>query len=212
MLEVCAFHICPGVGNLVSFASRADNQQRRFARAKLNVFNLANLKTRVEHHAADQIADVIPSRFKLRPFLAGNLQLAADQSFPLGDRIHSRELQNQQLFVRPKFFNPQLAPAVVGRKSEQPQADSEPVRNIAVQLDCDFATPPLGLPHTGQGNELAGDSGVFYSNISSVKRLCNRTPAAPIRARKARATRPFAPITLPTSFGATLSSSTSPSS
>ena len=60
--------------------------------------------------------------------------------------------------MRPEFFDPQLAPAVVLRESEKLQANSEPVGNIAVQLDCDFATASLRFSHAGQGDELAGDS------------------------------------------------------
>lgn len=161
-LEVYAFQIRLGVGNLAAPASNAasynNNQQGRFARAKLNVFNLANLATRVEHYASDQVANVIPSRSKLRPLIAWNLQFAAQQQFGIGDRINPRELQNQVSLVRPEFFNLQFAPAVVLRESEQPQAYSEPVGNVAVQLHCDFAMSPLRFPHAGQGNELAGDS------------------------------------------------------
>src|ERR1700747_3109860 len=39
MLEVYAFQIRLGVRNLAALASLVDNQQGRFARAKLNVFN-----------------------------------------------------------------------------------------------------------------------------------------------------------------------------
>jgi hypothetical protein len=34
----------------------------------------------------------------------------------------------------------------------------EPVGNVAVQFDCDFAITPLRFPHACQGNELAADS------------------------------------------------------
>src|ERR1700730_11617237 len=125
MLEINPFQICLSVRNLAAltslFALCTDDQQRRFARAKLNIFNLPDLATRVEHHAAYQVAYVIPSWIKLRPLTEGNLQ---------------------------------LAPGVVSRESEHPQTHSEPVRNIAVQLDCDFATAPLRFSHAGQGNEL----------------------------------------------------------
>jgi hypothetical protein len=60
--------------------------------------------------------------------------------------------------VRPELFNPQLATAVLWRQSEQLQANAEPVGNVRVQLHRDFAMAPLRFPHTGQGNELAGDS------------------------------------------------------
>jgi hypothetical protein len=60
--------------------------------------------------------------------------------------------------VRPKFFNLQFAPTIVRRQSEQLQTNSEPVRNVAVQLDCDFAVTPLRFPHSGQADELAADS------------------------------------------------------
>ena len=159
MLEINPFQICLGVRNLAVltslFALCTDDQQRRFARAKLNVFNLPDLATRVEHHAAYQVAYVIPSWIKLRPLTAGNLQFAADQSLGIGDRIDARKLQNQVALVRPEFFDLQLAPGVVSRESEHPQAHSEPVRNVAVQLDCDFATAPLRFSHASQGNELA---------------------------------------------------------
>ncbi len=74
-----------------------------------------------------------------------------------GDRIDPRKLQNQVALVGPEFFNLQLAPAVVWRQSEQPQAYSEPVGNVAVQLDCDFAMAPLRFPHARQGDELVAD-------------------------------------------------------
>jgi hypothetical protein len=158
MLEVYAFQIRLGVGNLAAFASCADNQKRRFARAKLNVFNLANLAIRVEHYATNQIADVIPTWIELCPFTARNLQFASEQSFGIGHRINSRELQNQETLVRPEFLNLQLAPTSVLRESEQPQAYLEPVGNVAMQLDCDFAMASLRFPHARQGDELASYS------------------------------------------------------
>ena len=57
--------------------------------------------------------------------------------------------------MRPKFFDLQLAPLAVLRESEQSQTNAEAVRNVAVQLDCDFATASLRFSHAGQGNELA---------------------------------------------------------
>jgi hypothetical protein len=60
--------------------------------------------------------------------------------------------------MRPEFVNLQLATTSVLRESEQPQADMEPVGNVAMHLDCDFPMPPLRLPHAGQGDELAGYS------------------------------------------------------
>jgi hypothetical protein len=44
------------------------------------------------------------------------------------------------------------------RESEQLQANLEPVRNVAVQLGCDFAMAALRFPHARQGDELAADS------------------------------------------------------
>jgi hypothetical protein len=35
-----------------------------------------------------------------------------------------------------------------------------------VQLDSDFTVAPLRFPHAGQGDELAGDSRIFYSWFS----------------------------------------------
>jgi len=118
VLEVHAFQIRFGVGNLVAPASRADNQQRRFARAKLNFFNLANLAACIKYRAADQVAYVIPSCFELCPLTLRNLQFAAYQNLGIGDRINSRELQNQVTLVRPELFNQQFASAVVLRESE----------------------------------------------------------------------------------------------
>ena len=60
--------------------------------------------------------------------------------------------------MRPEFFDLQFAPAVVLRQSEQLQANSEPVRNIRVQLHRDFAVASLRFSHAGQGDEVAGDS------------------------------------------------------
>jgi hypothetical protein len=158
VLEIYAFQLRFGVRDIVALAALGNNQQRRFASPKPNVFNLADLATRVENYATDQVADVIPSRFKLRPLGARNLQLTTNQHLRIGDRIDARELQNQVPLVRPEFFNLQFAPAVILRKSEQLQANSKPVRNVAVQLDCDFATTSLRFPHARQGDELAADS------------------------------------------------------
>jgi len=60
--------------------------------------------------------------------------------------------------VRPEFFNLQFAPAAVLRESEKLQANSEPVGNIGVHLDCDFASAALRFAHAGQGDKAAGDS------------------------------------------------------
>ena len=60
--------------------------------------------------------------------------------------------------MRPEFLNLQLAPAIVLRQGEQPQAHPKTVGNIAVQLNCDFAMASLRLSHAGQGDEFAGDS------------------------------------------------------
>jgi len=60
--------------------------------------------------------------------------------------------------VGPEFFNLQRAPASVLSESEQLQANSEAVGNVAVQLDRHFATAPLRLAHAGQSNKLAGNS------------------------------------------------------
>jgi hypothetical protein len=57
--------------------------------------------------------------------------------------------------VGPEFFDLQLAPVAILRESEQFQPNSETVGNVAVQLDCDFATASLRFSHAGQGNELA---------------------------------------------------------
>ena len=73
----------------------------------------------------------------------------------------------------------------------------KPVRDVAVQLGCNFAAPSLCFQNTRQSDELAS-----YSRISSVKRLLNFRPAAPSRLRMARAVRPCLPITRPRSFGA----------
>src|SRR5215467_5120788 len=59
--------------------------------------------------------------------------------------------------VRPDFLSPQFPPRPVWRQGEQPQSRLEPLRNAAVQLDSDFATPSLRFHHAGQGNELTAD-------------------------------------------------------
>jgi hypothetical protein len=94
----------------------------------------------------------------LRALTARNLQFASDQRLRVVHRIDACELQNQQAFVRPEFFDLQRATAVVGRERGQPQSNLEPVGNVAVQLDRDFAVASLRLPHAGQGNEFAADS------------------------------------------------------
>ena len=47
----------------------------------------------------------------------------------------------------------------------------ESIGNIAVQLDGNFADPPLRFDHAGEGDELVPCSGLAYSKISRVKRL-----------------------------------------
>ena len=94
MPKISSLQICFGVRNLVLARSRLDNKQRRFARSKLYVLHHANLAFTVEQYASHQVADVNPTRLQLRTFAGGDLQLAADQGFGIGNRIDAFELQS----------------------------------------------------------------------------------------------------------------------
>lgn len=156
------------------------DQERRFASSKLNIFDASNLAPVVEHRTTNQVAHIIPARLKLGSFAAGNLQLATEQFFRLGNRIDARELQYEQPFVRPQVFylkladvqlaDVQLAAKTGGnfartcgfagilfhtrRQSPQPHANRKTPGNIAVNLSRDFTPPSLRLYYAGQGNEF----------------------------------------------------------
>src|SRR5271170_1807907 len=110
--------------------------------------------------------------------------------------------------MRPKSFDFQFAPCCILGEGEELKARPEAIRHIAVHFHRHFAVPALGLYDTRESDELVRRSSVSYSRISSTTRLRARTPVAVISARRARATRPCLPITLPTSVGATVSSKT----
>jgi hypothetical protein len=64
--------------------------------------------------------------------------------------------------VRPKLLDLKLAPRAIFRQCPQLHALEETVRDIGVQLHCNFAAAPLSFQDAGQGNKLAA-----YSRISS---------------------------------------------
>jgi hypothetical protein len=68
--------------------------------------------------------------------------------------------------MRPQSFNLQRAPRSIFRERRELHALAKPVRDIAMNLDRNFAAPSLRLQDARQGDELAG-----YSRISSVTRL-----------------------------------------
>ena len=186
LLEVHTLQIRLSVRDLVCFRSCPDNQQRRFPGAELHILNFSDLAVTVEDYASNQIADISPTRLKLGALLARHLKLAANEFFRVGNRIHAREFQNQATLVRPKFFNSEFAPVAVFGQGPQPYAFDEPVWDVAVQLNRNFAAPSLRLEDAGESNELVGyprlsscrfpdsrfsDSRFPDSRISSVKRL-----------------------------------------
>jgi hypothetical protein len=65
--------------------------------------------------------------------------------------------------VRPTSRHFQLAPYAVCRHSAQLHAFGEPIANLAVQLNRNFATAALRLQDVGESDELVDYSGVSYS-------------------------------------------------
>ncbi len=140
------------------FSSCTHHQKRRFSRPESNFPNHSKFAVPIEHRTSDQVADVIPSWFELRPVFFGNLQLGANQRLGIGNRINPFEFQNQVTFVRPKAFNLQLAALPIVKKRQQVQALLKPARHITVQLDCNLAVSALRFHYAGQRDEFAGDS------------------------------------------------------
>ena len=94
-----------GEGYVELLAFFRHNQQRRFAGAELNIFDVADLAAMIEYGATDQIADERPSRVELCAFCARKLQLRSDQKLCVRHRIDAYEFQNQQAFMRPQAFD-----------------------------------------------------------------------------------------------------------
>jgi hypothetical protein len=98
----------------------------------------------------------------MRPLFLRQLKFATQQSFRVRNRINASKFQNQITLVLPKFLDLKLAARAIFRQSPQLHAFAEAVRNIGVQLHCNFAAAPLSFQDAGQGNKLAA-----YSRISS---------------------------------------------
>ena len=82
-LHPLGFHIhCLEIGlgkwNLKQPSRLPDNQQGRFAGAKLNILNSSDLAVAIEDCTTDQIANVIPPGLQLRTLTLRNLQFASD--------------------------------------------------------------------------------------------------------------------------------------
>ena len=156
LCEIDAFQVCFSEGHIKPGSRTvADDQQRRFTRAELNVLNVANLSSVIENCTAGQVADVTPAWFKRSALTARHLQFASHERLSVGNRIHTRELQNQKVFMRPKLFNIQFAPCSIGLQSEEPHALGKPFRNVAVNLSGHFTMPALRLYRAGNRDELA---------------------------------------------------------
>jgi hypothetical protein len=89
----------------------------------------------VKNYASNQVADVSPTRLKLRSLASRHLQFAAYQVFRVGDRINSRELQSQTILVRPQLFDPQLPPGFILSQRQKLQAHPKPAGDVTVRLD-----------------------------------------------------------------------------
>ncbi len=106
---------------------------------------MPNLAVPVEDDTSNEIADVSPSRLKPGAFRLWNLQFAADQRLSVRNRVNARKLQDQITLVRPKLFNFQFPPRSIIGQSPQPHTLVKSVRDVAVQLGCNFAASSLRL-------------------------------------------------------------------
>ena len=148
-----------GYRTFLPAAASQHDQQRRFARSELNIFNAADIASLIEHHATDQIADVIPARFQLAHARCAAPATRIRPAFqPRKSNQCPRISKPAALCAAKNLRLPvRAAPAFKSRlrQREQLHACGEPIGNVAVNLGRNFAAAALRLHHAGQSNELA---------------------------------------------------------
>src|SRR5262249_54519138 len=160
---------------------------------------------RVEHGAANQIADEIFPGGKRHPISQLDQDFVSTQLFRFVNRRGIRKMKNpvlRMIAVNPEFAQAHRAWPFIAMSQINVFKGRQAGRLISEELGKPLALVSARTQDARHKNPFLLIRGEFQSSsISSVKRLCSFIPAAPSSVRIAFAVRPCRPITLPKSSG-----------
>jgi hypothetical protein len=126
-----------------------------------DIFDLADLTVAtiqdVYQYAADQITDVNRACGEFSTFLQRDLNQRPGQQLGIGDRVHSRKLENYATFMKPMISEAVFAALrIIFSAEPETLALRELFREIGKDLGEHFATAPLRTQNAGNNDVFTG--------------------------------------------------------